>query len=260
MTAGHHVIKSGERHFLRRGAILSLVLITLSLAGCGDREADQRKAFIAFLQTRIIDKPGLHVPQLTEDESKSFGPYAEQYAIITTFHKVTNEVVTPKMTAVLSKGAINSIGEMVARRDDLRIAKTALNEVAAALGTNLTQADEAHRKLNQPEELRIVFDKAYDRAVTAAAIGFKEVVPVADKFFSDALNLCDYIDQHKSQIKIAGAAFEVTDPATLKEVNEKLQTLQTDTKAIQTAYNKFRKLVYGANKIGAGRFDSARSF
>ena len=46
-----------------------IALLAVVLVACDDEPAE-RKAFIAFLQTRIIDKPGLHVPHLTGDEAK----------------------------------------------------------------------------------------------------------------------------------------------------------------------------------------------
>ncbi len=53
--------------FIRRAtAVAALILIAAVLAGCGDNEADKRKAFIRFLQTRIIDKDGLHMSSLTD--------------------------------------------------------------------------------------------------------------------------------------------------------------------------------------------------
>ena len=81
----------GTRHHWRSAARVLAATVVTALVGCGDQAADQRKAFTAFLQTRIIDKPGIHVPQLSEDERKAFGPYVADYAIITTFHKVLNE-------------------------------------------------------------------------------------------------------------------------------------------------------------------------
>ena len=42
-----------------------------------NKEAEQRKAFTAFLQTRVLDKPGLRVPMPTEEEKASFGDYAK---------------------------------------------------------------------------------------------------------------------------------------------------------------------------------------
>lgn len=74
------MIKSSRR------AIFFLVLVgfALSLAGCGE-EAPQRKAFIQFPQTRIIDKPGLHIPIMSDQDITNFGPYADQYRIMNGF-------------------------------------------------------------------------------------------------------------------------------------------------------------------------------
>jgi hypothetical protein len=72
--------------FNRRAAgIAALVLLAVGLTACGESEPDQRKAFIGFLQTRIVDKPGVHIARPTDDEKKSFGPYSAHYAVILGF-------------------------------------------------------------------------------------------------------------------------------------------------------------------------------
>src|SRR3954466_16238353 len=72
--------------FSRSGfALAAVVTLALLTAACGDNEPEQRKAFITFLQTRIVDKPGVHVPKLTDDELGRFGPYAAHYNVIRDF-------------------------------------------------------------------------------------------------------------------------------------------------------------------------------
>ncbi|HWT30478.1 MAG TPA: DUF3053 family protein, partial [Propylenella sp.] len=67
----------------RRGGfgLTWVVIAALALAGCGASDAEQKAAFSEFLQTRVLDKTGIHVPQLTDEERESFGQYAEHYAI-----------------------------------------------------------------------------------------------------------------------------------------------------------------------------------
>ena len=65
------ILRNSRRQFL---AGLS---VTFLLAGCGDDEPKQRKAFIEFLQTRIVDKPGVHVPRLNDDQATP--PSGEQW-------------------------------------------------------------------------------------------------------------------------------------------------------------------------------------
>jgi hypothetical protein len=231
---------------LLRGATLAVFgLAPILLAGCGDKEADQRKAFITFLQTGILDRPGIHVPQLTDEERKSFGPYASQYEIITNFNKAMDGSVSPKFKAAMERGAIRSAGDLVARRADIAVAKTTLDEMAAVLGAGIAQANEAHRELTQPDDVKAVFDRAYERLVKAPAATFKEIVPVTNKVFSEALDLGDYIEHHKDRIKISGPTLQVSDANTQKELTTKLQNLQTDQKAIQAAQSKFQALLSG---------------
>ena len=52
-------MKSLFRPFLVLAAALPFML-----AACGDKEPEQRAAFTQFLQTRIVDKPGVRVPKL----------------------------------------------------------------------------------------------------------------------------------------------------------------------------------------------------
>ncbi len=221
---------------------------TLVLAGCGNREADQRKAFVAFLQTRIIDKPGIHVPQLTADEREAFGPYAAHYAVITDFHRVMNESVSPQLAAAMTKGAISSMGDLVERRGDIELAKTTIDAMAAALGSNVARSDVAHSKLDQPADVKAVYDKAYDRLVTTTAATFGSIVPVADRMFAQALDLGGYLQQHRGKVTIAGAMLRVADAATQKEVNAKLQAFQASQQAAQAAQTRFRTFVYGGGE------------
>src|SRR5262249_17509719 len=67
-----------------RGAIS--ILFVVALAGWGSSEADQRKAFIAFLQD-INTRPGTHFLVPTANDEKAFGPYLQHYALILDFDK-----------------------------------------------------------------------------------------------------------------------------------------------------------------------------
>jgi hypothetical protein len=67
-----------------RGAIS--ILFVVALAGWGSGEADQRKAFIAFLQD-INTRPGIHFLVPTANDEKAFGQYLQHYALILDFDK-----------------------------------------------------------------------------------------------------------------------------------------------------------------------------
>lgn len=47
---------------MRQAKVLSAMLAALLLAGCDPSETAQRMAFVDFLKTCVLDKPGIHVP------------------------------------------------------------------------------------------------------------------------------------------------------------------------------------------------------
>ena len=68
--------KSCSRWF----APLAALLMVVSLSGCFDKEGDQRKAFIDFLQNTVM-RSGERLPTLTADQKKQFGPFVSDYAV-----------------------------------------------------------------------------------------------------------------------------------------------------------------------------------
>ena len=143
------------------------IALPLALAACGSSEPDQRAAFKQFLQTRIVDKPGVHVPKLTADESKSFGEYATHYAVITDFNSDMDASVKP-LGSLVQKSTVRSLGDVVSRRDDLKAVQSGLNDMAVQLKAQQAKADSAHAQLKQPEDLKAVYDSAYDRTPAPA--------------------------------------------------------------------------------------------
>ena len=68
--------KSCSRWF---APVLALLMV-VGLSGCFDKEGDQRKAFIDFLQNTAM-RSGERLPTLTADQQKQFGPFVSDYAI-----------------------------------------------------------------------------------------------------------------------------------------------------------------------------------
>lgn len=231
--------------FIRAWALLLLVALGLALAACGNKEAEQRGAFIQFLQTRVLDKPGVRVPKPSEEQKASFGEYAQHYAVIADFNEGMNQSVSRPMNEIVAKGALRSIGDVIARRDDLKVAKDGVGTLRAALDQQLAKADAAHAALKQPEDLKAVYDKAYERTVTQPATTFKEVFPALDAVFDGAIRVADYMQQNKSKITVSGAAVTVSDPAVQKELGRMLQQLNQHSAAINDAQRKLQAMVRG---------------
>lgn len=234
------------KNMLRFGALGLCLAFSLMLAACGNKEAEQRTAFIAFLQTRVLDKPGLRVPKPTDEEKASFGDYAQHYAVIADFNEGMNKSVSQPMGEVVAKGALRSIGDLATRRDDLKAAKEGLAGLRTALDQQLSKADAARAQLKQPDDLKQVYDKAYDKTVSAPAATFKEVFPALATTFDGALAVGDYLQKNKSKIQISGSSVTVTDPAVQAELNKMLQDLNSQSAAINAAQRKMQAMVRGS--------------
>ncbi|MDH6592518.1 hypothetical protein M2165_002407 [Variovorax sp. TBS-050B] len=227
-------------------ALCACLVFGLLLAACGSKEPAQRAAFIGFLQARVLDKPGLRVPAPTAEEKASFGDYAQHYAVIADFNEGMNKSVSQPMTQVMAKGALRSVADLAARRDDIQAAKQGLGGLRTALDQELAKADGARARLQQPDDLKAVYDKAYEKTVSAPAATFKEVFPALDGVFDGALALGDYIEKNKAKIQVSGTTLRVTDPAVQAELDRMLQALNGQSKAINAAQAKMQAMVRGS--------------
>lgn len=223
----------------------TLCAALLVLAACGNSEADQRKAFIDFLQTRVLDRKGARVPQLTEENKTAFGDYAQHYAVITGFHAKMNASVGPGISKVLAAGGITSIGQVISRRDDIATARKTLVDLRRGLDTAAADADKARAALKQPADLKLIYDKAFDKIVTQPATVFRDLFPAVDAAFDAALKFADFLTANQSKIKISGATAEVADPKLLAQLNGMISGLQKHTGGIQQAQRKIREVMYG---------------
>jgi len=239
MLSEVNAMKSLFRPFLLLVAALPLVL-----AACGDKEPEQRAAFTQYLQTRIVDKPGVRVPKLTDDEKKSFGDYASHYAVITDFNAGMDASIKP-LAGIAQKGTVRSLNDIVTRREDLKTAQQSLNEMGAALKEQQAKADAAHAQLKQPEDLKAVYDKAYEKTVSLPADTFRDVLPELNATFESALKIGDYVEANKTQIEISGAIVRVQDPAVQAELNQLVQALNDQAKNLQQAQTRIQALMLG---------------
>jgi len=230
-----------------RAWLLALVAgIAMLVAACGSKEPAQRAAFTQFLQTRILDRPGVRVPRPTEEEAASFGPYAAHYAVITEFTDGMNDGVGRPMSDIVRRGSLRSVSDVIARRDDLKTVRESLGGLRATLDRQLAQADAAHAKLEQPADLKAVYDKAYDRTVTTPAQTFKEVFPAVDATLAQALKVADFLHRHQAAVQVSGASVAVRDAAVLNELNGMLQELQRSSAALAEAQRKLQAVMRGA--------------
>jgi hypothetical protein len=225
------------------GRLAAVLLIAIGAIGC-DNEPSQRKTFIEFLQTRILDKPGVHVPKPTTDQTTALGPYAKHYEIITEFNAGLDHVVTKPLQHAL-EAAPRSLDQLAPRRKEIAEIRGGMSGIRAALDKQLATADAAHAGLKQPDDLKPVYDSAYDRDVTQPAKAFAEIFPDVDEATNAILALADFLDKHSDKIKVNGPMLQLADPALQPQLRSLIDALRARQEAVQKAQQRLRSVAHG---------------
>jgi hypothetical protein len=229
----------------RTFAVAGVLLFAISAASCGDNEPEQRKAFIAFLQTRIIDKPGLHIPILSEKETADVGPYAEQYKILNGFHHTLNETVSKDMARVMQVGAPRSLEELRGQRGAIALIKDGMGKMRAELDKAEGSADAARKKLKQPPDLKAVYDAAFTRMVTKPAAVFRELMPAVESMLPRIEALAAFLDEHRDAIELHGNQIAIKDAALRKQAAALFEGAIEAAKVADEGKRKLRAMAEG---------------
>lgn len=227
-----------------RSALLFLFL-GLALAACGPSEPDQRKAFIAFLQTEVLPRPGARVPNPNAEKQKTFGDYAGHYAVITRFHERMNASVATPMQQAMSNGVPRSIAEVVTRKADIAAVRAGFGRMRTALDEALAATEAERAALKQPDDLRAVYASVYDQLVTQPVGVFREIFPPTDDAFGAILAMAELVEGNRQAIKLNGSQIEVTNPALRARVQAALEAMSSKQRAMTEAQQKMRRVLYG---------------
>lgn len=222
-----------------------LLAAPLALLACGDAEAEGRRALIAWLRARVIEPPGLRVPRPTAEETRSFGPYAEHYAVITSFHDAMDRSVLPPFREAVRAGAVRNLAEAMERRADLAAARDGAARLGATLDAELARAEAARAALRQPDDLRAVYALAYGKVVTTPATVFRQAFPVMEDGLTAALRLADALERNRDRVRVSGSLVEVRDPRLRAELDAMLTELNARSRAMQEMQRQLQGLVAG---------------
>jgi hypothetical protein len=202
-------------------ALVGVFVLALGLVGCFDNEPQHRAAFIKFLETRIIDKPGLHIPILSDQEKSDLGSYADQYSIMNGFHHRLDASVSGELRKVADASSPRSLEELRDKRAILATLRRDMAKLTTELDKVEGEADAAHKALQQPTDLKIVYDRAYERMVTKPAQTFREILPLMTAGLPMIDDLASYLDEHRDTIELHGNSTVVRNA----EVRARLTTL-----------------------------------
>ena len=225
--------KSCSRWF----ASVAALLMVVSLSGCFDKEGDQRKAFVDFLQNTVM-RSGERLPTLTSDQKKQFGPLVSDYAVLYGYSQQVNQAMDAGLRPVVdSVNAIRVPQDYLTQREPLRQANGALGVLSQQLENAKMQADSAHAALKQNDELKPVFDKAYDKVVTQPANAMQPLIPAAQVFTQQLVQVGDFIAQQDTQVSFSANGIQFPTSQQASQYNTLMGPLAAQHQAFNQAWS-----------------------
>ena len=221
-----------------RAAILVLTVLT----GCDDEPAE-RRAFIDFLQVHIVSRPGVHLMLMKPETAKSFGRYASHYQLILDFN--SNLEFSELERVGRLKNALGDLGDLAAHRSELKTLREAIPQMIATVDGKLATANAARAALQQPPDLKEVYDKAFDRLVTRPGNLLAQMFRQLDKFLETIISLADYVADNARVIRIVGMDGTSIDPVVNTHLAELIESLHKSDAAADDLKRQFQSLLNG---------------
>jgi hypothetical protein len=223
-------------------ALRAIIVLLTMLTGCNDEPA-QRQAFIAFLQDHIVSRPGVHLMLMNEELAKSFGPYASHYQIILDFN--SDLKLTALEQAAKLKDEVADLTDLAAHRAELNALQQAVPGLIATVEQRLATANAAHAALQQPSDLKAVYDKAFDRLVTRPGTLLARMFPLLDKNVGAMIALADYVAANPHAITVEGMDGTSNSPEINRHLHELLDALHQNDAAVDDLKRQFQALLTG---------------
>ena len=230
---------------LNRGARCAVpVMFATALAAWGDSETNQRKSFIKFLDD-INSRAGVHYPVPTPTDEKAFGPYLQQYVIILDFNKDMKARMDEFVAQIMKLGygptsTSRTIEQIAAAPQDLLAAKGAVNKMGQDIEMELAKVNAERTALKQPDDLKVVYDKTFERLVTTPALAMKKSATAFDVAIDASMKLADYINSHRNKLSVTGIQIQAKDQRTLDEIRPLLKAQQDAGERFQAAQRNVR--------------------
>lgn len=219
------------------------LLMTLSLSGCFSKEGDQRNAFIDFLQNTVM-LSGERLPTLTAEQKKQFGPFVSDYAILYGYSQQVNQAMDAGICpTVESVNAIRVPQDYLKQRETLRQASGSLGVLGQQVQSAKMQADSARGTLKQNTALKAAFDKAYDKVVNQPASALQPLIPAAQVFTRQLVQVGDYIAQQGTQVTFSANGIQFPTSQQASQYNSLIAPLAEQHSAFKQAYTNITHVI-----------------
>ncbi|AFJ45260.1 DUF3053 domain-containing protein [Shimwellia blattae] len=218
-------------------ASLAAIVMVVSLSGCFDKEGEQRKAFIDFLQNTAM-RSGEHLPTLTSDQRKQFGPFVSDYAILYGYSQQISQAVDSGIRPVVD--SVNSIRvpqDYATQRETLSQINGSLGVLSQQIQSARMQADSARATLKQNDELKAVYDKVYQKVVSGTAATLEPLIPAAQTLTAQLVQVGDFIQQQGTQVGFVANGIQFPTSQQASQYNSLIGPLASQQQAFNQAWS-----------------------
>lgn len=214
-----------SRGFSRWLAPVFALLVVMQLTACGDKEPEQRKAFIDYLHNTVM-RSGVHIPTLSEDQKQKFGTYVSDYAILVGFSQQLSKSVEASLTPTLEQiNQIHTAQDYIAKRDTLQQSLGALNLLGQQIQSAKLQADSARAALKQPDDLKAVYSQVYDKIVTTPSNSLMPVIPTTSSFVQELVQVGDFLQAQGNQVSFNNGGVQFRTQQQVAQYNTMMSNL-----------------------------------
>lgn len=210
-------------------------LMVMQLTACGDKEPEQRKAFIDYLQNTVM-RSGAHIPTLSEDQKQKFGNYAGDYAILVGFSQQLAKSFEANLLPALDHvSQIRIAQDYMGKRDTLQQSAGALDLLGPQLQSAKLQADTARAALKQPDDLKAVYNQAYDKVITVPANTLIPALPTISGFIQELIQVGAFLQAQGDQVSFNNGGIQFRTQQQATEYNTMMATLVAKQPSFLTA-------------------------
>jgi Protein of unknown function (DUF3053) len=216
------------------------LFLSFALIACGDDDKKSAEALSEFLKARVIERKVTVIARPNPDQIKSFGRFSADYDIILKFHSAMNEGVNEPSKKLMSGVRLSSIDAVLKQKAELAQIRDTMQKLEPVARAALKEAEDARAKLNQPEPLKSIYATAFDKNVVQNANLFREVQPIMVETLNTGLELAEFVEKNKADIKINGSIIETAKPELLKQLSAILARLNAGGPKMVEIQNKLR--------------------
>lgn len=226
---------------LRNYLALAGLAICLILIGCGNKEAKQREEFINILQAKIITPKGVNTPSLTDEERKKLGLYADHFQVMIDFHTAMDKRMD-KMAELMEKiSQLKLSNDPRENLDSINQVKEMIGEMTTGLNEEFAKAQTNKEALRQPDDLKAVFDQAFEKSLARSVNAFNALMGQVDEALDGQKTLYEFVLANKDKLDLSGSAIMIKDESIESELKERMNEANKKASKLNSAQSQFNK-------------------